>query len=1096
MAEKHKILVPKILTSQVREYRSLVRRQKISEAIGMALTILIVGFLVVFVVDRLRDAPGWFRGILFVVGLLGMMAIPLAIYRWIVQLQSLESVARLLSTKLPSVGDSLLGALELSSNAVEQNRSPMLCQAALEQVAASTAQRNLLEHTPNSSHRIWLSVASLLGIGGIALAVWFPQATWNAWQRYLLPFASIDRFTFTSLESVPKKLIVPYGEEFDVHLRLASHSQWIPEKGFARLGKLPDIEGSLEDGGYGFSIPAQLQDSELNISVGDASPTIDVSPAMRPELQKLSVSIQLPAYLQIADPLEKDIRGGAVTVVKQSKLHFQSQTTKAIDFATANGQPLPVRDGAFALPDFEVVDSQKIELRWKDTDGLEAKAPFPLMVNAIDDEAPTVFGDGLPKVRVVLDSEQLQFTLRALDDFGVKQVGLEWKTLESSPSIESEHGEFMLAKGGPSAQSLDAIATFQATAMKIPTRPVEVRLFAEDYLDGRGRVYSSPHTLYVLNPNDHAVWMLDQITKWQRESLEVRDRELQLLAGNKQLRDLSEEELNQPETRQKIEQQAAAEQSNGRRLNNLTAKGEELLRQAARNSEIGVGHLEKWAEMQRILKEIAANRMPSVANLLKKAANQKRLIKSDASSSSSSESKESLQVGNNQLTQSPPPGSSEEKKEEKENAPSISDQESSQQPVDGSKQADSKPTPNSPSAFRLPTTTLMGTGAKSPQSPEKDQEESGDRSLEEAVEKQEELIAEFQKVADELDELMGNLEGSTLVKRLKAASREQIEIADATNHELPDAFGLSNRALKSEQRMRVEDLGLRETKAIDFVSLIIDDMQGFHERRPSEKFESVLSEIKAEDIIGGLRGLSERIVEQQGIAIAEAEYWSDTLDRWAEDIVDPASKGECKGSKSKSSLPPSIVLEVLQVLESEMNLRDRTRVAEQAKEASSDREYSAKVEELVASQQKLDERIVAVGKKISELPDADTEFHQEIALMTQVSVVMRDAAEILNRPNTGKAAVAAETEAIELLLQAKRINPKSGGGGGSNPGGGGGGSTDDPAIAMIGPGVNQNEQRQDHGVSQQTGTTGTGLPEEYRYGLDEYFQRIDRKSLP
>jgi hypothetical protein len=49
---------------------------------------------------------------------------------------------------------------------------------------------------------------------------------------------------------------------------------------------------------------------------------------------------------------------------------------------------------------------------------------------------------------------------------------------------------------------------------------------------------------------------------------------------------------------------------------------------------------------------------------------------------------------------------------------------------------------------------------------------------------------------------------------------------------------------------------------------------------------------------------------------------------------------------------------------------------------------------------------------------------------------------------------------------------------------------------MIGPGVNQNEQRQDHGVSQQTGTTGTGLPEEYRYGLDEYFQRIDRKSLP
>ena len=37
----------------------------------------------------------------------------------------------------------------------------------------------------------------------------------------------------------------------------------------------------------------------------------------------------------------------------------------------------------------------------------------------------------------------------------------------------------------------------------------------------------------------------------------------------------------------------------------------------------------------------------------------------------------------------------------------------------------------------------------------------------------------------------------------------------------------------------------------------------------------------------------------------------------------------------------------------------------------------------------------------------------------------------------GAPAIAAETEAIELLLQAKRQSPKGGGGGGSNPGGGG-----------------------------------------------------------
>ncbi len=42
---------------------------------------------------------------------------------------------------------------------------------------------------------------------------------------------------------------------------------------------------------------------------------------------------------------------------------------------------------------------------------------------------------------------------------------------------------------------------------------------------------------------------------------------------------------------------------------------------------------------------------------------------------------------------------------------------------------------------------------------------------------------------------------------------------------------------------------------------------------------------------------------------------------------------------------------------------------------------------------------------------------------------MLEASVILEAPETGPTAIAAETEAIELLLQSKRINPKGGGGG-------------------------------------------------------------------
>ena len=126
------------------------------------------------------------------------------------------------------------------------------------------------------------------------------------------------------------------------------------------------------------------------------------------------------------------------------------------------------------------------------------------------------------------------------------------------------------------------------------------------------------------------------------------------------------------------------------------------------------------------------------------------------------------------------------------------------------------------------------------------------------------------------------------------------------------------------------------------------------------------------------------------------------------------------------------------------------------------------------------------------MPDGEDEFGKEIGLLRKVAEVMYDANTILARDETGSPAIGAETEAIELLLQSKRINPKAGGGGGANPGGGGGGTTNDSALTLLGGGVNDKEVREDHGVSQSTGDAGPKLPEEFRNGLDEYFNRLEK----
>jgi len=102
-------------------------------------------------------------------------------------------------------------------------------------------------------------------------------------------------------------------------------------------------------------------------------------------------------------------------------------------------------------------------------------------------------------------------------------------------------------------------------------------------------------------------------------------------------------------------------------------------------------------------------------------------------------------------------------------------------------------------------------------------------------------------------------------------------------------------------------------------------------------------------------------------------------------------------------------------------------------------------------------------------------------LLMKVTEVMKDAYVILDKPETGATAIAAETEAIELLLEARHRPPGGGGGGGgSNPGGGGGAaSASSSALANIGPGSDASATIGERAAGQATGKAGRELPEEF-----------------
>lgn len=181
---------------------------------------------------------------------------------------------------------------------------------------------------------------------------------------------------------------------------------------------------------------------------------------------------------------------------------------------------------------------------------------------------------------------------------------------------------------------------------------------------------------------------------------------------------------------------------------------------------------------------------------------------------------------------------------------------------------------------------------------------------------------------------------------------------------------------------------------------------------------------------------------------------------------------------------------MLRITEAEMDLREETREVEQARQALADA-YGKNAAPLARSQDQLAERTREVIRKIRELENGESEFAREIRLLSAVDGVMKEAHGLLGRPETGPVTIAAETEAIELLLQARRSSG-GGGGGGSSPGGGnGGGNTNTPALALVGRGEGDQSKEDQRTVVQSTGKSGNDFPEEFRAGLDKYFGTLE-----
>jgi hypothetical protein len=925
--------LPAGVAAQIADLRARMARTKLREAAFAALLVALVSLGLVVALDRALDTPPLVRAVLLGAALLvAALALPRAYYRWVYWFRSPLAVALRAAAVDPDAGERLLGVYELCTNGEEFARSPELTRAAIDAAAVALAPVDLAHIAPRSRHRGLAALSIAAAAALVVTAFMMPGATASSFLRWLAPFGDHPRFTFTRVAPFERTFVVAQGEPTELAFALApdtldhpTEARLVPVGDDAARRRFPALRvpasvGQGEADSYRFALPGVITRTELALVVGDTRTPVTLEPVERPEVLSASASVTLPSYLELPLPETRDVRSGRVGVVRGSTLAITAEVSRALTHAKlvlGSGEataPLPVAlaGATFTSGPLQPEDGTTATFEWRDVHGLSGASPFVLGVTVRDDGAPTVLIEGLDPERVLLQDVATSFEVRASDDFGVRRMGLEFEQIAADTSggrgEYTPAGERVLGLGSPDARQLAFETAMRPTEDGLAPGFVRVRAWAEDALPGRGRVRSVPVVVLVMTAEQHMQWLTRELARWHGDVQEVRDVEHALLSENEALLELSNAELDSGEARARMREQASRERANGKRLDKLVDAGRELLTDAARNSEFNANVLDEWAESMASLEQLAENRMPSVAEKLAAAAATPRSGAASPAPPSPSSPPSGKPGAEPSESDAPPQGRPSESEIADAAPPDAAKSdpppaEGLQTPEDRESGFGAPPAsngtkpPGPPPSLTLVSTTvgpLAGEPAPTEEEPEADAEPPtpAREALAAAVEEQRALMEELQRLAGEIQAVLEALEGSTFVKRLKALSRQESDVALTLDGVVRAEFGAPSKK-RDGAPSHAPAIQRAQQKAAEEAANVRDDLAAFVERLRAKggdfgKYETVHQEMGDYGVareMGAIDALA--AVRRSGEAIVSAEGLADTLDRWAEQIVGP-----------------------------------------------------------------------------------------------------------------------------------------------------------------------------------------------------------------
>ncbi len=621
------------IVSQIKERidktrRALYLRELLTAGLKTFSVFVLLGAMLVFI-ESLAEFHAETRTILFYVYLLLTFASatwllwkPLLGFLGILKSHPDREIARLIGTKFEQVADRLENVLDLS-DMIRQgdfSGSPELIEVALEHFGKSTAGINFVDAVSFARLRGLAQISGAIGLTIAVLAV-IPGSQFNAAAKrmfnYDKEFMPVAAFYITvspgnidivkgesvriqanlvpgeSHDPLPSELVLSYSEEgIDASENIILH----PDSS----GQFRYLFSSLKKTTVYRLLSGEIESDRFNITVVD-----------RPFVRSLTVSLIPPPYTKLKrETLEENI--GDILALPGTKIHWTITPSKEISSASVklkNGSTIPMKkNGEKYSADVSLLEPTSYFIQLKDEKGNTNQNIIEYKIDLLNDEYPSISILSPGRNIDVTEAMMLPMEFKVSDDFGLTQLHLEFRLIESRYSSgEKEVGtiipfDTLTIKEG----TLNYLWDLSLLGL-VPEDVVEYYAEVQDNDAVNGPKSAKTQTYLIRLPSLEEVFAdanktHDDVEKTLEESMKE-SRELK-----KNLQELSDDmKRNQQmdwQKQKKAEEIVKKYEEIQKKIDDVNKSVDEMTQTLQKNSTLSKETLEKYLELQKTLSEL------------------------------------------------------------------------------------------------------------------------------------------------------------------------------------------------------------------------------------------------------------------------------------------------------------------------------------------------------------------------------------------------------------------------------------------------------------------------------------------------------------